>query len=318
MHKGRKKRLVNYAKVLIVISITLFVYGFSLDFYNKNIKKVIDPIKDVKQVNGNNNTVSITPSTGSEVVPNDNSDNKTVENKTVPSNKDINNELRNEIQNRYDVKVLYGSETNGYVVKSDNTSISTTPITDSNKIYSKLNDLNRTLSLYPKGMFSEIKNGGIPLTIILIDSYSESNITGVTDSSYEYANISIAAMYPFDESFYHESYHYIERYMFKKGANFNSWDTLNPSGFNWNTIDGSLSYSNTFSENAPFVNNYAQTAAAEDRASTFEYMMANSKASCLNRGTTVWKKANYMSQMMRQVLTTVRNNSNVRWEQYLY
>ena len=106
--------------------------------------------------------------------------------------------------------------------------------------------------------------------------------------------------------------------MFKKGANFNSWDTLNPSGFNWNTIDGSLSYSNTFSENAPFVNNYAQTAAAEDRASTFEYMMANSKASCLNRGTTVWKKANYMSQMMRQVLTTVRNNSNVRWEQYLY
>ena len=199
MHKGRKKRLVNYAKVLIVISITLFVYGFSLDFYNKNIKKVIDPIKDVKQVNGNNNTVSITPSTGSEVVPNDNSDNKTVENKTVPSNKDINNELRNEIQNRYDVKVLYGSETNGYVVKSDNTSISTTPITDSNKIYSKLNDLNRTLSLYPKGMFSEIKNGGIPLTIILIDSYSESNITGVTDSSYEYANISIAAMYPFAE-----------------------------------------------------------------------------------------------------------------------
>ena len=106
--------------------------------------------------------------------------------------------------------------------------------------------------------------------------------------------------------------------MFKNGANFNSWDALNPSGFTWNTIDGSLSYSNTFSQDAPFVNNYAQTAATEDRASTFEYMMANSKASCLNNGTTVWKKANYMAKMIKQVIGSVRNSSNVRWEQYLY
>ena len=181
-----------------------------------------------------------------------------------------------------------------------------------------MNDLNRTLGLYPNGMFKEIKNGGIPLTIMLIGSYSDNSITGVTDSSYTYATISISSMYAFDESFYHESYHYIERYMFKNGANFNSWDSLNPSNFTWNTIDGSLSYSSTFSESAPFVNNYAQTSAAEDRASTFEYMMANSKASCLNNGTTVWKKANYMSQMIRQVLKSVRDSSNVRWEQYLY
>ena len=106
--------------------------------------------------------------------------------------------------------------------------------------------------------------------------------------------------------------------MFKNAANFNSWDSLNPTDFKWGTINGNLSYSNTFSADAYFVNNYAQTAATEDRASTFEYMMADSKASCLNSETPVWKKANYMAQMMRQVLSSVKKSSNVYWERFLY
>ena len=176
--------------------------------------------------------------------------------------------------------------------------------------------LKNTLNKYPKGLFKEIINGGIPLTIILIKSYSDSNITGITDSSYSYANISIATMYPFDESFYHESYHYIERYLFKNGANYNSWDSLLPLNFNWGTIDGSLSYSNTFSSDAFFVNNYAQTSASEDRASTFEYMMADTKASCLNVGNTIWKKAVYMSRTIDSVFDCVKPDVIEYWERF--
>ena len=97
----------------------------------------------------------------------------------------------------------------------------------------------------------------------------------------------------------------LEKYMFKKKANFNSWDSLNPTDFEYNTIDGSLSYSNTFVESAPFVNNYAQTSAAEDRASTFEYMMANTKASCLNGQL---NEATELNQNLKAQLETLQND----------
>ena len=154
---------------------------------------------------------------------------------------------------------------------------------------------------------------------MLVNNYADNSITGVTDSSYSYATISIAAVHPFEDSFFHESYHYIERFMFKQGANFASWNSLNPDGFQYssNTVDNNLSYDYKFSPTAPFVNNYAQTSDAEDRASTFEYMMANSKASCLNRGNTVWKKAKLMADTMDVVLYTVSPTVTEYWERFL-
>lgn len=231
-----------------------------------------------------------------------------------PSVIDINNNFRRQIEGTYGVVVMYGQETAGYTVGG----LSTTQLTDSNKITNALNDLNYALSLYPSGLFAEIRNGGIPLTIVLVESYSEPNVTGVTDSDYSSATISIATAFPFGESFYHESYHYIERYMFKKGASFATWDFFNPAGFSYGNIRNDYSYSNTFSETAPFVNNYAQTDVGEDRASTFEYMMASSKASCLNYGTPVWKKANMMAENMDLVLNTVRPDVTEYWERYLH
>ena len=148
-------------------------------------------------------------------------------------------------------------------------------------------------------------------------SYSNSSITGVTDSSYTYAVISIAASHPFEESFYHESYHYIERYLFKRGFNFNTWDSINPDGFTYGVVDQRLSYTYGFDANSPFVNDYAQTAATEDRASTFEYMMASSKASCLNRGTIVHTKANQMALAIDTIMNTVSPNVTEYWERYL-
>lgn len=231
----------------------------------------------------------------------------------VPTLDETNNNLRNSIQNTYGVTIKYGSETSGYTVAG----ISTTPINNATTVNASLTRLNAALSLYPRGMFSEIKNGGIPLTIMLINNYSENSVTGVTDSSYSYAVISIAVAYSFEESFYHESYHYMERYMFKKGANFTTWNSLNPQGFSYGNINNGLSYASTYSQDAPFVNAYAMTSAEEDRASTFEYMMAGSKASCLNYGTPVWKKSTVIKNMIETVYNTANPNTTEYWERYL-
>jgi len=314
-----KRKVADTAKVLMVISITLLVYGVILNL--TTIWGLIDSPKRGVVVESTTKDISITPSNGNEVVTNDDntssyvddSNNRVVEGTNEDNIDKKNLLLRNEIEKEFSVMVRYGSETENYSVGG----VSTVPITSPKLVNDTLNSLYNTLSLYPTGIFKEIRDGGIPLTIYLVNNYSESGVTGVTDSSYDYAHISIAAIYDFPESFYHESYHYIERYMFKKKANFNSWDNLNPSDFQWNTIAGSLSYSNTFKEDAYFVNNYAQTSAAEDRASTFEYMMASTKASCLNKGNNIWKKANYMALTMESVFKTVSPDSIEYWERFI-
>ena len=310
-----KRKIADTAKVLMAISITLLVYGIVLNL-STNLGIVGKPVR-VENPDNNKQEISITPSNGNEVVS-DNNTNSDSNNRISDGTSDSviekeNSSLRKEIEKEFSISVRYGKETEGYSVGG----VSTTPITDSKVANSTLNSLYDTLSLYPKGLFKEIKDGGIPLTIVLVNNYSENSVTGVTDSSYDYANISIAAIYDFGDSFYHESYHYIERYMFKKKANFNSWDSLNPDDFQWDTIDGSLSYSNTFKEDAYFVNNYAQTSGAEDRASTFEYMMANTKASCLNKDTPIWRKANYMALTIESVFKTVSPDSIEYWERYI-
>ena len=107
------------------------------------------------------------------------------------------------------------------------------------------------------------------------------------------------------------------RYMFKKGANFTTWNSLNPQGFSYGNINNGLSYASTYSQDAPFVNAYAMTSAEEDRASTFEYMMAGSKASCLNYGTPVWKKSTVIKNMIETVYNTANPNTTEYWERYL-
>ena len=325
MQSGQKSlKMAYYAKILLVFSITLLIYGIILDL-NSN-QHLIDPIRDVEPIDtGSTVTVSTVDEVGinstAEVpatVP------KTPVEETSPSTEpmvvtieDQNEQLRKSIQSKYGVVVRYGTEINGYSITSGETVIKTEAIEDSNVINSQLKRLNNVLSLYPEGMFLEIKSAGIPLTIYLVDHFSNTSITGITDSSYSFANISIASMYPFEESFFHESYHYIERYLFKRKAKFSSWESLNPADFEYGVVRNDWSYNNTFSQDAYFVNNYAQTAATEDRASTFEYMMAPSKASCLNQNTTVWKKATYMARTMEATIRCVNPDTTEYWERFL-
>ncbi len=231
----------------------------------------------------------------------------------TPSVSDTNIKLRANLENTYGIKIKYGDEIANYSVGG----MSTTKIDDATAQVA-LNNLAQTLALYPSEFFQEIEKDGYPLTIYLIKRYSKANVTGVTDSTYKNVIISIATDYPFADTLHHEVYHYVEKYMFSNGGRFTSWGTLNPLEFKYGSFVNSYAYSRTFSEDAFFVNTYAQTDEYEDRASTFEYMMMNTKASCLNKGKTVWLKAKTMSEQIDYFFDSVSGDVTEYWERYVY
>lgn len=222
---------------------------------------------------------------------------------------------RKQIEDTYGIKVLYGSETNGYVVGS----LGTTAITDTNVMKSTLEQLNTALSMYPNGFFREFSKQNMSLNVYLIKNYSAENVTGVTDFAPRRTIISIATDFPFDESFHHEMLHYIEHYIESAGGGFTAWNSFNPLDFTYGVENSSYSYSKTGTPGSYFVNNYAQTSANEDRASTFEYMTASVKYSCYDSNDyPIWKKSNYLSTMIETYFTTVSSSVVDYWERYIY
>ncbi len=325
----RRTDKINLAKVMISFSLVLIFSGVAFDL-EKNAK-AINPIKEtyvLSNPSDTSDTISITTIDGTKITPtnddkeNDDDQSLSKEN-TNQSNDDKknnqevidqNNALRNTIQNNYGITIKYGIETDGYSVGG----LSTTSLTDKNSIAEALNNLNGSLAVYPSNFFQEMRNGGYPLTIYLIKRYSANNVTGITDSTNNNIVISIATDYSFGESFHHEIYHYIERYIYARGGKYTTWNNLNPIGFNYGNQNSALSFDITDSPDAYFVNNYAQTDAAEDRASTFEYMTAPSKNTCLESGRHIWLKAKYMCEQIDAVFNSVNSHTKEYWERYVY
>lgn len=338
MTKSSKLKL---AKVLIAFAFVFIFIGIG---FNLNHKTLINPVTGTHIIGNNatdnisitttdaatitspetNNSANSSPPASGENKSNNATSSQNSTNSQAsalqPSEKstsaiDINNNnLRNSIQNKYGIKVRYGAETNGYSVAG----LSSIMLSDGNRINELLSALNYNLSLYPTGLIEETKQGNYSLTIYLLKKYSQDNVTGITDSTTKNVVISLATDYSFSESLHHELYHYLEKYMYYKGANYTTWNTLNPSDFHYGAATTSLSYANTNDPYASFVNTYAQTDEYEDRASTFEYLMAQSEASCLATGTTIWKKAKYMCEQIDAVFQTVSPSTTEYWERYVY
>ena len=341
-----KERQITLAKVLLSFSLVLILLGVALNLESQalvspitnthvigqaensdiNITTTDKPITVTEEEQettapensntGTNNTNSGTQNTNTNT--NTNTETPAQPSQTPqtpsPSIEEVNNSLRKSIETSYGITVRYGVETNGYTVAG----LSTVRLTDSNRINQLLNELNNNLALYPSGFFDETKQAGYTLTIYLIKQYSQQNVTGITDSTTPNILISLATDYSFTESLHHEIYHYIEKYMYAKGANYTTWNTLNPIGFNYGETNNTYSYVSTGNINASFVNTYAQTDQYEDRASTFEYMMDDTEAGCLQTGTPIWKKAKYISEQIDAVFQTVSPNVLEYWERYVY
>ena len=130
--------------------------------------------------------------------------------------------------------------------------------------------------------------------------------------------MSLASGTDFVETFHHENYHYMERYIFKRGGGFPEWATYNPGGFVYGQNKNYPVYNQTYAADVYFVNTYARDYDEyEDRASVFEYMMAGSKASCLNAGMPVNRKATYMSSIIEQRFNTCSPGVTEYWERFI-
>lgn len=228
---------------------------------------------------------------------------------------DENDVLRLSIEDTYGIKVKYGDEISNYQAGSMNV----TPILDKDIIKSGLEQLKETLSLYPQDFFREFLNENLNLEVFLIKNYSKDNVTGVTDLFGNRVIVSIAMDYPFFESFNHEIYHYIEHFIVRKQGEFSAWNMYNPNDFSYGTVNSNYSYTKTQKADSVFVNNYAQTNPYEDRASTFEYMMASNKIPCFNSTTyPIWKKSSYMALMIDTYFDTVSPSIIDYWERFIY
>lgn len=227
-----------------------------------------------------------------------------------------NNNLRKTIEETYGIVVKYGNETDGYKAGT----MQAVSITDINVIKSGLEQLNEALLLYPKDFFREFGDENLNLKVYLIQRYSTANVTGITELYGNNVTISISMDYSFAESFHHETYHYIEHYIERMGGEFSIWNTYNPSGFVYGgDPNPNLSFNRTWDATVPFVNNYAQSDADEDRASTFEYMTASSKAVCYNSTEyPIWKKSSYMALMIDTYFDTVDSSVIDYWERFIY
>ena len=248
---------------------------------------------------------------------NSNEDTNTDINPSTSNNNiiDENDVLRRSIEDTYGIKVKYGDEISNYQAGSMNV----TPILDKDIIKSGLEQLKETLSLYPQDFFREFLNENLNLEVFLIKNYSKDNVTGVTDLFGNRVIVSIAMDYPFFESFNHEIYHYIEHFIVRKQGEFSAWNMYNPNDFSYGTVNSNYSYTKTQKADSVFVNNYAQTNPYEDRASTFEYMMASNKIPCFNSTTyPIWKKSSYMALMIDTYFDTVSPSIIDYWERFIY
>ena len=230
--------------------------------------------------------------------------------------KSYNNNLRKTIEETYSIIVKYGSETDGYKAGD----MSVVSISDVNTMKYSLEQLNECLSLYPKDFFKEFGDEDLKLKVYLIQRYSTENVTGITELYANNVTISIALDYSFAESFHHEVYHYIEHYIERMNGEFGIWNTYNPNGFIYGESPNSKwSFNQTLQPDAFFVNNYAQSDADEDRASTFEYMTANTKALCYDSvNYPIWKKSSYIALMIDTYFDTVDSKVIDYWERFIY
>lgn len=347
------KRLMLLGKLLFSLS---FVFIFTGLYLNKLEKQMFyDPINDVVAIapddgdkviisttDGDveevNNNPSIPIDNGSNINSSDNStDNNSNNNSTNifdnsnNTNEDVNHDinpsisnddvidendiLRRSIEDTYGIKVKYGDEVSNYQAGSMNF----TPILDKDIIKNGLEQLKETLKLYPQDFFREFLNEDLSLEVFLIKSYSKDNVTGVTDLFGNRVIVSIAMDYPCFESFNHEIYHYIEHFIVRKQGEFSAWNMYNPNDFSYGTVNSNYSYTKTQKADSVFVNNYAQTNPYEDRASTFEYMMASNKIPCFNSSDyPIWKKSSYMALMIDTYFDTVSPSVIDYWERFIY
>ena len=228
-----------------------------------------------------------------------------------------NNEYRNQIQNKYSIKIAYQDEMDYYSMNGYTRKI----IEDDNEINKYLIEIDKALAKYPEGFFKEIKNFNMPATIYLVKSIS-GNVSGVTDAHIK-TNI-IIMIEPsllFEYVLHHEIMHYIDSYISVKGYPIDinkSMNEVNPDGFMYGDESNDYVYNFTDVKNAYFVSKYGKTNYLEDRAVIFaELMFRTYTKDCYAKNTPINKKANLISSQIKEHFSILKSTEKYYWDRFI-
>ena len=228
-----------------------------------------------------------------------------------------NNEYRNQIQNKYSIKIAYKDEMDYYSMNGYTRKI----IEDDNEINKYLIEIDKALAKYPEGFFKEMKNFNMPATIYLVKSIS-GNVSGVTDAHIK-TNI-IIMIEPsllFEYVLHHEIMHYIDSYISVKGYPIDinkSMNEVNPEGFIYGDKSNDYVYNFTDVKNAYFVSKYGKTNYLEDRAVIFaELMFRTYTKDCYAKNTPINKKANFISSQIKEHFSILKSTEKYYWDRFI-
>ena len=228
-----------------------------------------------------------------------------------------NNEYRNQIQNKYSIKIAYKDEMDHYSMNGYTRQI----IEDDNEINKYLIEIDKALAKYPEGFFKEMKNFNMPATIYLVKSIS-GNVSGVTDAHIK-TNI-IIMIEPsllFEYVLHHEIMHYIDSYISVKGYPIDinkSMNEVNPDGFIYGDESNDYVYNFTEVKNAYFVSKYGKTNYLEDRAVIFaELMFRTYTKDCYAKNTPINKKANFISSQIKEHFSILKSTEKYYWDRFI-
>lgn len=228
-----------------------------------------------------------------------------------------NNEYRNQIQNKYSIKIAYKDEMDHYSMNGYTRKI----IEDDNEINKYLIEIDKALAKYPEGFFKEMKNFNMPATIYLVKSIS-GNVSGVTDAHIK-TNI-IIMIEPsllFEYVLHHEIMHYIDSYISVKGYPIDinkSMNEVNPDGFIYGDKSNDYVYNFTDVKNAYFVSKYGKTNYLEDRAVIFaELMFRTYTKDCYAKNTPINKKANFISSQIKEHFSILKSTEKYYWDRFI-
>lgn len=282
-----------------------------------------------EKVDKKNNVVTEKPTNSNSVNNNQNNENTSKEpdkidtpqeeppKETEKTQAQKNNEYRNQIQNKYSIKIAYQDEMDYYSMNGYTRKI----IEDDNEINKYLIEIDKALAKYPEGFFKEMKNFNMPATIYLVKSIS-GNVSGVTDAHIK-TNI-IIMIEPsllFEYVLHHEIMHYIDSYISVKGYPIDinkSMNEVNPDGFIYGDESNDYVYNFTEVKNAYFVSKYGKTNYLEDRAVIFaELMFRTYTKDCYAKNTPINKKANFISSQIKEHFSILKSTEKYYWDRFI-
>jgi len=277
---------------------------------------------NINDNNNNNNNNNINNNNNKE--PEDSNINA---NQNVPKEEDIivltqaqiNDKYRNEIQNKYSIKIKYGNELGDYTGNY----YRVTKMTDDSMVDKYLKILDKELALYPSGFFKEISDYQMPLTIYLVKGVENDAYAGLTDKQFT-SNIIITLRdyFFFERTLHHEIMHYIDVYLeiktYPLGEDyiFNNWNKLNPLGFSYGLFVDDYNFKNE--KGAYFIDSYSQTNHLEDRAVIFSDMMTRVIPKIYyNKDEPIYFKAKMIASELNFYFNCVSDDVLEHWERLI-